>query len=83
MKQYIRTSLDVWEGHNYISKRIIQYFEKLVRDAGCTHCSHNDYKLLNDGSLKIELQWDGGDISPFSVGYDISSYFGDGVTYVP
>ncbi len=82
MKTYIKSD-SVWEGRNYIVRRILNYFEKLVTDAGCTGFSSNDYEVLNDGSLRLELQWDGGNSSPFSIGYDIADYFGEGVTYVP
>jgi hypothetical protein len=78
MKRYINASYD----YNYIFKRVIKYFESIVKDAGCWHFSYNDYVVEPDwagGGIRITLQWDGGNISEAEVSDKLESYFGSGI----
>ena len=78
MKRYISASSNPYYD---ISRRVTDYFTSVVKKAGCTNSSYDDYRVEPDwagGGISITLQWDGNAISEKDVAHEITSYFGQG-----
>jgi len=79
MKRYIRASAD---DYLVMFRKITKYFESVVKDAGCSRFSYNDYVVEPDwagGGIRVELQWDGDTITEAEVASKLKSYFGPGL----
>ena len=78
MKRYIKASTD----YNSIFRKIVKYYKSIVEDAGCSYCSYTDYSVRPDwdnGGIRFQLEWDGGNISENDVMNNIETYFGSGI----
>lgn len=83
MKRYIKAAADDNRMFRTLIRfsHVFNYFESIVKEAGCSRCSYTDYVVRpeDNGGIRFKLEWDGGNISEDDVMNEIETYFGSGI----